>query len=59
MISPEGNTDVLYICMLIAGRYTWAKVVTQVSAPTGVTYLVDLYETKLKTADGVYLAVNK
>lgn len=58
LIAPNGDTDILYICMRINGIYTWAEFVPQINSETDVVYLVDLYGTKLKTADSLYLSTN-
>ena len=59
LLTPNGDTDALYVCMRINGSSTWAKFVPQIDPVSKNVYLVDLHGTNLKTADGMYLAVNE
>lgn len=59
MLASNDNVDVLYICVRVNGIYTWAKFVPQIDPVSNNVYLVDLHGTNLKTADGMYLAVNE
>lgn len=53
LILHEKTEDRLFICVRYNGGYIWRKF-----AFMDMVYLVDMNGTMLKTADGMYLAIN-